>query len=331
MNVLQIAERVRQLGRKAIRRAMPRTDWPLRPVILMYHRIDEEPFDPWGLSVSPVLFERQMEWLATERTVLPLAEFAERHEAGTLPPKAAAVTFDDGYASVATAAVPVLERLRLPATIFIPADVIENRQAFWWDELASLIIGFSGTRLSLGGETFELGSSEAGEWTWRPNAPPKTRRQQLFWRIWAANRTRQIEDTDRLIEELRTQSSAESQRAPVMRPEQVRSINSPTVKIGSHALTHSSLPSLPSDRKRREIRLSIGRCEALAGETPATFAYPFGDYDDEARSIVAECGFACACTTEGRAVGPRASLSRLPRVGVGNWTPEIFARVLREL
>ena len=42
----------------------------------------------------------------------------------TLPPRTAIVTFDDGYASVASAALPVLQRLRVPATVFVVAGRI---------------------------------------------------------------------------------------------------------------------------------------------------------------------------------------------------------------
>ena len=33
------------------------------PTILLYHRIAEEPFDPWALAVSPTHFNEQMEWI----------------------------------------------------------------------------------------------------------------------------------------------------------------------------------------------------------------------------------------------------------------------------
>jgi peptidoglycan/xylan/chitin deacetylase (PgdA/CDA1 family) len=325
------ARRVRQLGRKAVRRALPKIGWHLRPVILMYHRIDEDCFDPWGLCVSPQLFDAQMVWLANNRTVLALDEFAQLHSDGRLPANAAAITFDDGYASVGAAAAPVLERLHLPATLFVPAEVIGNRTAFWWDELAEHIIGFSGMKLAVGGTDHQLGKPEPDEWNWSSNAPPRTRRQTLFWKIWAANRTRPIEEIDELIGNLERAGSPTSARAPLMTAEQVRSVNSSTFKVGSHALTHASLQKLPSGRKRQEICVSLERCEALTGERPTTFAYPFGDYDEETQSIVAECGFVCACTTEGDAVSPRAQRWRLPRIGVGNWTPELLERVLLEL
>lgn len=300
----------------------------------MYHRIDDDRFDPWGLSVSPDLFTRQMEWLARNRTVLPLADFAELHRGHRLPPDAVALTFDDGYASVAEVAVPVLGTYGLPATIFIPATVIETQHEFWWDKLARLILAFEGDRLSVTGKQFDLDARESEEADWRPNARPRTSRQRLFWQTWADIRTKSAEEIDRVLDDLDEQIAGRSEKSEtrrLMSPQQVRLVNSPTVKIGSHALTHSSLPGVSAERKRDEIFGSVERCTALSGERPRTFAYPFGDYDDEAAKFVEECGFACACTTEGKAVNGRAPLSRLPRIGVGNWTAPVMERVLLEL
>ena len=91
-------------------------------------------------------------------------------------------------------------------------------------------------------------------------------------------------------------------------------------------MTHTSLPSLTSAERAREIQDSVAACEELTGARPRTFAYPFGDVDPESEAFVAEAGFTCACTVEPRAVAPDDDPFALPRVKVGNWT----SRQLRE-
>lgn len=108
-----------------------------RPAILMYHRIAHESFDPWALAVNPQNFARQLEWLSQDRVVLRLPEFAARHRDGSLPAEAVALTFDDGYACAAEVAAPLLEKFGLPATIFLPVDLIEAGALFWWDEFST--------------------------------------------------------------------------------------------------------------------------------------------------------------------------------------------------
>src|SRR5438874_2448633 len=103
---------------RRVARLVPRRP---RPAILMYHRIGREAFDPWGLAVELVRFAEQVEWLAGNRTVLPLSEFARRQRERQLPADAIALTFDDGYASVLKA-VPLLEKHDLHATVFLPTE-----------------------------------------------------------------------------------------------------------------------------------------------------------------------------------------------------------------
>src|SRR5438270_773320 len=108
--VLRQIERVRSAvaGRARIRlRRMRTRSSKSRPVILMYHRIADEKFDPWGLCVTPDRFANQLSWVAKNRTPVPLPEFAELHRRGVLPDNAIAVTFDDGYACTAKIAAPL--------------------------------------------------------------------------------------------------------------------------------------------------------------------------------------------------------------------------------
>jgi peptidoglycan/xylan/chitin deacetylase (PgdA/CDA1 family) len=56
---------------------------------------------------------------ASGRPVLPLGEAIERLAAGNLPEAAVVITIDDGWASTYTHMLPILERYRLPATVYV--------------------------------------------------------------------------------------------------------------------------------------------------------------------------------------------------------------------
>ena len=81
-----------------------------RSAILTYHSLDTSGS---VISTDPAVFRAQMAWLATSGIpVVPL---------DTLPstPGAIALTFDDGFRNFAAEALPVLERYRLPSTLFL--------------------------------------------------------------------------------------------------------------------------------------------------------------------------------------------------------------------
>src|SRR4029453_9293701 len=71
-----------------------------------------------------------MDLIAGLCTVLPLAEAVERLYAGTLPPRAACITFDDGYRNNLTVAAPILRARGLPATVFVSTGYIGNGRMF---------------------------------------------------------------------------------------------------------------------------------------------------------------------------------------------------------
>ena len=60
-----------------------------------------------------------LEWARSWFNVLPLPEAVARLRAGTLPARAAAITFDDGYADNCEVALPILRSVRHAATFFI--------------------------------------------------------------------------------------------------------------------------------------------------------------------------------------------------------------------
>ncbi|MGB0100759.1 MAG: polysaccharide deacetylase family protein [Nocardioides sp.] len=100
--------------------------------IVGWHRVDGV---SEGLSTGVDDFRRHLDELADwGATVLPLEEAVTALDAGQLPERAVALTFDDGYASVIETAWPVLRERGLPATLFAVTDYLSGDLRFAWDQ-----------------------------------------------------------------------------------------------------------------------------------------------------------------------------------------------------
>src|SRR5438132_14199218 len=78
--------------------------------ILIYHRVLREPDPIFTDAVDAQRFDAQMRWLTGLFKVIALGEGVDLLQKGSLPPGAACVTFDDGYADNAEVALPILLR-----------------------------------------------------------------------------------------------------------------------------------------------------------------------------------------------------------------------------
>ena len=100
-----------------------------RVPILMYHVIaDPPPGAPWPqLYVSPAEFEAQVAWLEQQGfTAVTLSDvWHSWHDGGSLPKRPVVFTFDDGYRSVATKALPILRRRGWPAVLNLKVGNLE--------------------------------------------------------------------------------------------------------------------------------------------------------------------------------------------------------------
>ena len=107
-------------------------------VILQYHHIDES--TPAATSIPPAIFEKQMDYIREQNfEVWPLTRLINAIKQNeTLPAKVIAITFDDGYESVAKHALPILRQYDFPFTVFITPVMVGKSLFMDWQTLKQL-------------------------------------------------------------------------------------------------------------------------------------------------------------------------------------------------
>ncbi|MFI9271789.1 polysaccharide deacetylase family protein [Kitasatospora sp. NPDC052896] len=108
---------------------------------------------------------------------------------------------------------------------------------------------------------------------------------------------------------------AEGPRKQLLSVQQVRELAGAGWEIGSHGLSHRSLPGVPAQQLRREVRDSRRVLEGLVGSRVGGFCYPYGAVDEPAARAVEEAGYDYAVAI---GHGPLAGRYALPRCYVGD-------------
>jgi peptidoglycan/xylan/chitin deacetylase (PgdA/CDA1 family) len=273
--------------------------------ILIYHRVVERPDAHRPEDLDAAAFAAQVATLRACCNVLPLDEAVRRLRTGTLPPRAAAITFDDGYLDNHAIAQPILAAYALPATFFIATGFLEGG-CMWNDRVIEALRAPQARRLSA--EDLGLGTLET-----ETAAQRRAAVAHLIERL----KYREPRERGALVEEIASRLRAPPAPELMMRPEHLASLARSGMSIGAHTVTHPILARIDEASARREIHDSRATLEAITGVPVPLFAYPNGkpdrDYGARDVSIVRELGFEAAVTTEWGAAAPDADVHQLPR------------------
>jgi len=246
-----------------------------------------------------------MRWVRSWFNVLPLRRAVGMLYEGTIPARALAVSFDDGYADNEEIAAPILKRLGLPATFFVSTGFLGG-DTMWNDRVIEAVRGCTEAALDLrehGLARYDMRTIDA-----RHQAVGA-----LLGEIKRLEPARRRELTDAIVQVAGDRPSP----SLMMRPHQVRSLRSQGMDVGAHTVTHPILARLSPDEARVEIGASKQTLEGLLDEPVELFAYPNGvpvqDYRAEHAALVRDCGFVAAVSTAWGAASMRSDPFQLPR------------------
>lgn len=292
--------------------------------ILIYHRVLPTP-DPLRSGDPDVTtFRWHAKLLRENFNVLPLRVAAKRLRDGSLPSRAACITFDDGYADNYTLALPILQAAGLPATFFIATGYL-NGGCMFNDTLIEVA-----KRVPVG--NCDLSSISLGVREIQTDADRLALTTALISHFKYQPAATRISGAECLA----TQMGIKPPTDLMMTTAQLRALHAAGMAIGGHTNTHPILARQTLTDAEAEILTGKRSLETLLDAPVHVFAYPNGrpiqDYTADHVDMVSRCGFEAAVSTRPAAADRQCGLHELPRFTPWDRTPSRFAlRLLRSL
>lgn len=291
-------------GNPLLRALLARPRSP-RLSVLIYHRVLAERDSLRPTEPTAGEFEARMAWVKAHFDVLPMVEAVERMKSGSLPARALAITFDDGYADNHDLALPILQRLGMPATFFVATGYLDGGRMFN-DTVIEAVRQAEGDMLDLGAVGFDALRIRTDD----------ERRKAVETILAAVMHLPPAEREDR-VEAVAARIGARLPTHLMMTSAQVAALSRAGMEIGGHTISHPILARVPIEAAAREIGDGRRALEAMTRRPVRVFAYPRGrpnrDYTSAHVALVREQGFDAAFSTAWGACPPGGDAFQIPR------------------
>jgi peptidoglycan/xylan/chitin deacetylase (PgdA/CDA1 family) len=276
---------------------------PNRIRTLLYHAVEDQPGSytaGLGMSISPWLFRQHLDYYQQHYNIASMQDIV----AGRAGPRAALLTFDDGYASVGENAIPALQERGLPATIFLIGKAVRGGM-IWVNQLNHALNSYPQVAMTIVNSF--------------PGLAHVTR-QDAIHHV-------QTRFSPPMIEQLMAQLEAglPLQAPPVklfLDREEVQQLKSRGISFGFHTNDHYNL-QLCSEAALRQ-QLDSSELDDLLDSR--TFAYPFGYCGDREADRLEAHGFERAMLVKKDTSRPRKTHMKRSEP-TGQSAADVFAQL----
>jgi peptidoglycan/xylan/chitin deacetylase (PgdA/CDA1 family) len=237
--------------------------------ILIYHGVVPAPVRRINARfISTDQLEDQLVYMRKHFQVISLDQaFEGNYDKGRL---AVAVTFDDGYRNNLLYALPILQRIKVPATFFVTAPRAAGQDILWTDllDVGSAVMQPLGVDLKARCKATPqnipdlLAAFEPARFRSNPRWNP-------YWEMMDEAELKELSQAD-------------------------------GVTIGGHGTLHHNLDRLPFHLALKDVRMGLDWIEKVIGKPVKTFAFPDGAYTPELVNALFEMGLKQLLLTEFR-------------------------------
>ncbi|MBJ6801428.1 polysaccharide deacetylase family protein [Geomonas propionica] len=300
-------------------------------LVLMYHRVlassaNDGAVHP-GMYVDVSTFDKHVGYLMDNFHVVFLDELVAKLLRNESVANCCAITFDDGWLDNYTHALPVLEKHRAPATIFLATGYIGTDSNFWPEELWCYLkrlsvkkVGIDDVPPSLADPFNDYGKRDAafddnfcaGFIEHMKLASERIRKDTLaaFSQILGPC------DAGRLM----------------LNWEEVNAMGKTgLVRFGAHSVHHQILDSIDATLAAEEIAGSGSALRAKCCSVSNIFAFPNGNHNVQLQDVVATNGYSAAVTTTRGVVTSATNPFAIPRVAIHQGVTSTISRLRSRL
>jgi peptidoglycan/xylan/chitin deacetylase (PgdA/CDA1 family) len=289
--------------------------------MVMYHYVR-----PPGSGLNALLlreFAAQLDHLGAAHEIVSIETYARYlHGQGTLPPRCAILTFDDGLMDHVEHVYPALQRRGMPAAFFVPTAPTEQRYlaAAHMNHLLLAAVDFdllcerfasTLDELQPSAELRDFFDDQEALQLYHYETPPRA----LY--KYAVAFGLPCELRDRVLKRLFTQHIGDPREwADRCYPtwDQWRGLQAGGMHVGGHSDRHEIYPRMTPAQQRQDVRQCAATLSNRLGPGQRAFAYPFGQHDDITCNEVRAAAFVAALTTRAGLNEGRVDPYRLRRV-----------------
>jgi peptidoglycan/xylan/chitin deacetylase (PgdA/CDA1 family)/CelD/BcsL family acetyltransferase involved in cellulose biosynthesis len=259
-----------------------------RLLIVAWHNVERTWNYPAAPGAGAAGFEHQLRRLQRLGTIVPLATALRQLTTGQpLPPRAIALTFDDGYRDNLEVGAPVLERLGLPATFFLVPGILDGTVSPWWETVAWAVQRSTRSSLDWEGQTLALGG-RAGRRTL----------ELVTDRLKEHDQVGRAAAVAELLERLEPDGEPDHRRL-FLDWDGARGLLRRGFEVGAHSMDHAILARESPAAQLTDLVESRRRLEAELDVAVDVLAYPNGsraDYDAATVDAARRAGYSHGLT-----------------------------------
>lgn len=284
--------------------------------VLLFHKVPQQVHPLASGELDLAAFERVLQTTLRLFRVIPLEDALMGLRHGSLPPRAACITFDDGYPDWLNGVVPMLERHGAHATFFITSGQFAGAP-MWHERILHAVAGAPPQASPIHFDGVDAPIIALGE---------GLQRRQAVQQLDELVKYQPPAVKERLLRHLEQHTGAALDEVPVMTVDHLREIHARGFGIGGHAVTHPILRLCTAQEAYREIAGAKEELEAIVRAPVRAFAYPNGvperDFSAEHVAMVKRAGYTSALTTHRGAASSDTSLFQIPRFTP--WGPSLL-------